>query len=227
MHLTWSAVTGLPALLVRKDTGGACQVLVTAYPDCMVAEHRAGRPDLVPSVLDSVAEAYEAALEDARGQTHLASKRDVRPVVSVTILPARPVSRAWLPHAVAAAALTALIWPAATGHVGQAIGGSGQVAYSYPSPGTEDAYLTDVVEFNALRMGNKSLRVLMPKGPLPGQDRPPCREPAEEVNGGCWLHLKQDPPCKKNSVEHDGGCYFGLKGGKPMELPNNTIQRTP
>ncbi|NTX08951.1 hypothetical protein [Myxococcus sp. CA040A] len=226
LHLTWDKCHGWPALLLRapkdRPLPGAVTLLVTGYPDFVVAEHRAGRAELVPRVLDMVASAYEAALDEEQGRAHLRSgKRDTRPIGNVTMaeaLPSPPARRfSWIPPALAAATLAALLLPWPLRHTRATA--SDPIGYTYPAAGMEDAYMTDMVEFDLLRMGEKDVRVLMPNGPMLGQDTPPCREPAEEVRGACWLHLKKDPPCQKNSVEYKGGCYFGLKGGKPMDLP--------
>jgi hypothetical protein len=50
----------------------------------------------------------------------------------------------------------------------------------------------------------------MPKEPLPGQLRAPCKNDYEdELRGGCWVLLgKKKPPCGKNSYEWQGACYL-------------------
>jgi hypothetical protein len=55
---------------------------------------------------------------------------------------------------------------------------------------------------------NSSISREMPKEPLPGQLRPPCKADYEEViRGGCWALLGKKPPCGKDSYELKGACY--------------------
>jgi serine/threonine protein kinase len=47
----------------------------------------------------------------------------------------------------------------------------------------------------------------MPKGPFPGQKKPPCSPRFErEALGACWLVLKGPPPCEREAYEYDGEC---------------------
>jgi hypothetical protein len=47
----------------------------------------------------------------------------------------------------------------------------------------------------------------MPRGPLPGQKKPPCSPRFErEALGACWLVLKGPPPCEREAYEYDGEC---------------------
>lgn len=49
----------------------------------------------------------------------------------------------------------------------------------------------------------------MPKQPLPGQRRPPCRRGEVELNGGCWTGLLTlTPPCGDEAYEWNGICYW-------------------
>jgi serine/threonine protein kinase len=54
-----------------------------------------------------------------------------------------------------------------------------------------------------------SIAASMPKGPVPGQRRPPCELRGEiEIRGGCWfIHDTMKPPCKTGYYEWDDGCY--------------------
>ncbi|MDC0712842.1 serine/threonine-protein kinase [Stigmatella sp. ncwal1] len=49
----------------------------------------------------------------------------------------------------------------------------------------------------------------MPKTPLPGQRRPPCKRYEVEVSGGCW-HALQDkiPPCDEDTYSWKNRCYL-------------------
>jgi hypothetical protein len=62
----------------------------------------------------------------------------------------------------------------------------------------------------------------MPKGPLPGQHRTPCKLSYEEgIRGGCWVPLKMKPPCGKDAYEWKGACYLA---SFPAERVPNTVK---
>jgi hypothetical protein len=65
----------------------------------------------------------------------------------------------------------------------------------------------------------ESVALGLPKGPVPGQRKPPCDLRGEiEIRGGCWLvHDSMKPPCKAGYYEWDEGCY----------LPSMAAQRQP
>jgi eukaryotic-like serine/threonine-protein kinase len=55
----------------------------------------------------------------------------------------------------------------------------------------------------------KEIGVEIPKTPLPGQVRPPCKRREVEINGGCWKLLAGSaPPCTEREYEWRGLCYF-------------------
>jgi len=56
---------------------------------------------------------------------------------------------------------------------------------------------------------NESIGREMPKEPLPGQLRAPCKAEHEEaIRGGCWVPIdKKNPPCGKDSYDWQGRCY--------------------
>jgi hypothetical protein len=50
----------------------------------------------------------------------------------------------------------------------------------------------------------------VPKRPLDGQKRPPCKQRgAVEINGGCWWDVvdAEPPPCETDKYEYGGRCY--------------------
>jgi eukaryotic-like serine/threonine-protein kinase len=52
------------------------------------------------------------------------------------------------------------------------------------------------------------LALEMPKGPLPGQRRPPCPRFQINIQGGCWLEVTQaSPPCGESYYDWKGACY--------------------
>ena len=57
--------------------------------------------------------------------------------------------------------------------------------------------------------GRTGISLEMPKEPLPGQMRPPCKTEYEDaIRGGCWVALRKKPPCGKGSYEWKGSCYW-------------------
>ncbi len=57
----------------------------------------------------------------------------------------------------------------------------------------------------------------LPSEPLKGQATPPCLKGsvAVEINGGCWLQLKQDAPCGRGNAEYQGKCYVPVRKAPP------------
>ncbi|SEK79799.1 Serine/threonine protein kinase [Stigmatella aurantiaca] len=63
----------------------------------------------------------------------------------------------------------------------------------------------------------------LPQKPFPGQRRPPCKPPAVEVNGGCWvLSGNTSPPCGDQAVEWKKACYWPI-----LDLPRPSTSETP
>ncbi|MDY7232182.1 serine/threonine protein kinase [Hyalangium rubrum] len=61
----------------------------------------------------------------------------------------------------------------------------------------------------------KALSLEMPKKPLPGQARPPCKREVE-INGGCWVRPEDSkPPCSDVAYEWRGVCYYPVLVPKP------------
>ena len=51
----------------------------------------------------------------------------------------------------------------------------------------------------------------VPKEPLKGQVRPPCKSHIQkEINGGCWVPHKMKAPCHDELYEHEGECYMPI-----------------
>ncbi|MFP2897832.1 hypothetical protein [Corallococcus sp. 4LFB] len=80
-----------------------------------------------------------------------------------------------------------------------------------PQMTPEQAVFTDLASGAGNRLPD---RYRVPDEPMDGQARAPCRSPSVEVNGGCWLRLKDDAPCPKNSAEYRGGCYVPVSATK-------------
>jgi hypothetical protein len=69
----------------------------------------------------------------------------------------------------------------------------------------------------------EAVSVDMPKQPLPGQLRAPCRRRGTvEINGGCWAPgLTLALPCGDESYEWNGVCYLPLFE-RTRRVPNST-----
>ncbi|MBZ4398662.1 hypothetical protein [Myxococcus sp. AS-1-15] len=235
----------MPALLevptgetpLRVPTG-AVQVLVTTYlapSPATSVELRAGRVEHVHNALDLAASLAESALDEPEARAHLATGQVMYspplPVVSITVQQVQARTPWWLPHVVAVAAVAAAVWPWSVDHVAAGIGGSARVEYTYPMADDSARYMTDLVEFRqpVRAMGGKPLCTKVPKEPLPGQDLPPCRSPAEPLHGGCWVKIdkRPNPCCPENAAESEGACFIGLRGGAPMKIPTRIDRRGP
>jgi eukaryotic-like serine/threonine-protein kinase len=81
-----------------------------------------------------------------------------------------------------------------------------------PDAGTrglgDEALATRVEAFSVPNSG-EPVAENIPKQPLPGQRRPPCKKSWEVViNGGCWKLLAGSaPPCGEGEYEWQGACY--------------------
>jgi eukaryotic-like serine/threonine-protein kinase len=64
--------------------------------------------------------------------------------------------------------------------------------------------------------GAERIGLEVPKKPLPGQARPPCRKRELELNGGCWvLPREAAPPCGERNYEWRGACYYPVLAPAP------------
>jgi hypothetical protein len=96
-----------------------------------------------------------------------------------------------------------------------------EVAQAAPVEGTRDegpsqladTAVTEPVSSNAegSARGREGFSLEVPKDPLPGQRRPPCKPPAIAINGGCWrLQVDDTPPCDDDIYERGNKCYLPL-----------------
>jgi hypothetical protein len=44
---------------------------------------------------------------------------------------------------------------------------------------------------------------------------------AIEINGGCWVALKQRPPCHEEQAEYKGDCYLPVSSNRGSRLPQS------
>jgi hypothetical protein len=66
------------------------------------------------------------------------------------------------------------------------------------------------VDAQQVPLAAKAISENMPKQPLPGQRRPPCRgNDVEVIHGACWIRLNGvEPPCGDNEYLWKGVCYY-------------------
>jgi serine/threonine protein kinase len=76
-----------------------------------------------------------------------------------------------------------------------------------PDGGVSEEALLSVVQAPRPPVPSYAVSLPMPKGPLPGQKKPPCSPRSErEVMGVCWKVLKVQPPCEREGYEYGGEC---------------------
>jgi serine/threonine protein kinase len=82
----------------------------------------------------------------------------------------------------------------------------------------EDALISrEVAQENTLTPESISRDV--PRQPLPGQQRPPCRRGAVVIHGSCWkLQANIESPCDDDDYEWQGACYRPIYDRK--RVPN-------
>src|SRR5690242_10754661 len=75
--------------------------------------------------------------------------------------------------------------------------------------GLGDDALTTRMEIQSIPAEAKSISLDMPKQPLSGQRRPPCKRDWEEIiRGGCWVRVaNKKPPCGDDTYQWQEACY--------------------
>ncbi|WNG62291.1 hypothetical protein F0U59_52045 [Archangium gephyra] len=56
---------------------------------------------------------------------------------------------------------------------------------------------------------------LLETPPIQGQRKPPCKAPAVEFRGHCWVRLSHEWPCPRGTAMHEGRCYMPLSERTP------------
>lgn len=87
-----------------------------------------------------------------------------------------------------------------------------QEAGMAPDAGTRglgDDALTTRFEIQSIPSESRSISLDMPKQPLSGQRRPPCKRDWEKIiHGGCWVRVAdKKPPCGDDTYQWQEECY--------------------
>ncbi|HYO56621.1 hypothetical protein [Archangium sp.] len=71
--------------------------------------------------------------------------------------------------------------------------------------------------------GSAGIAYPLPDKPFSNQAKPPCvtRRGEVEINGGCWVALKQRPPCHEEQAEYKGDCYLPVSSNRGSRLPQS------
>jgi len=84
-----------------------------------------------------------------------------------------------------------------------------EIAQFAPDAGVGDEALASVQTVPSAAVPLHVMALPMPKGPLPGQRRPPCDPDSELVAlGVCWTILVKKPPCGNSGYEIDSRCVI-------------------
>ncbi|UAW08001.1 hypothetical protein [Myxococcus phage Mx4 ts27htf-1hrm-1] len=221
---------GQPALL-QVATGETphlhlqpVQVLVTALPaPGGVAVQVEGKPPSQGCVTEAVLGALEGAAELVEHighgravREHLSRERAPGQAAAVRTQPVRP---RWLPTLVGAAGVVLLVWPGATVHVQVQAPERPEYTWDMEATASNVAY-TDILRGSSTpESWSVRKRIVMPAGPLEGQDTPPCAKGYIAIRGGCWAKLDAKAPhCPERSVEHEGNCYLPIRGERPVPM---------
>lgn len=222
------AVTRTPALVLVPDAARETPLvpLTVRLTSCPTPAHlalevesgpaqssREAREELLIMVAD-MRDTLEAALQQPGTLEDLLTPG----AQNVPLQPARGVPapvRHWSRWARVALAggLALLLWPSETtppASVEQLV----DVAATNDCTALADAQWSNEPKPMAIRK-----RLVMPDGPLEGQDQPPCGKGYVAIRGGCWAKLDAKAPnCPERSVEHQGGCYLPVKGASPVPM---------
>ncbi|MDC0713402.1 serine/threonine-protein kinase [Stigmatella sp. ncwal1] len=66
----------------------------------------------------------------------------------------------------------------------------------------------------------KFLAMEVPKRPFSGQRRPPCKRPATEIRGGCWVNVPGPCPNEDDGYEWNGKCFLPVASPSRPETSN-------
>lgn len=140
--------------------------------------------------------------------------------------PRRHTAEQWLWFAAACAVLlAAALWPQSPPSAEQhgEWAQQGRATRDAGTTGLGDAPLSVPASASALEPERGAIGAEMPKEPLPGQLRPPCKRPTVERNGGCWVGPMEDepPPCGKQAFAWENRCY------RPMIVPRQPATSDP
>ncbi|MDY7231781.1 serine/threonine-protein kinase [Hyalangium rubrum] len=81
--------------------------------------------------------------------------------------------------------------------------------------GLGDATLSTPASVAAHERARRDIALELPKKPLPGQRRPPCKKPTVEIHGGCWGPIDEAPPCGDQAYAWKDRCYWPFMGPQP------------
>jgi len=159
----------------------------------------------------------------AEPQQPPAPRREVR---TVPPAPRRRVAEQWLWFAAACAVLlAAALWsrslPPAEQHKEWAQ--QGRATRDAGTSSLGDAPRSAPASASALEPAPGAIGAELPKEPLPGQLRPPCKRPMVEINRGCWVGPMEEerPPCGKQAFVWENRCY------RPMIMPQQPATSDP
>jgi hypothetical protein len=96
-------------------------------------------------------------------------------------------------------------------------------ARSTPGGGLEDTGLPSSFLIDGRLQDSAGITYPLPDKPFSNQAKPPCitRRGEVEINGGCWVALKQRPPCHEEQAEYKGDCYLPVSSNRGSRLPQS------